>query len=240
MANPFHYALKAINQTGNMLFSPPLGGGFNQFRNHGPRNQRKVALTFDDGPSRPCSEQLLDVLGELDVKCTWFCTGVNVQYHPDLVLRGFKEGHAIGNHSMAHRRKEVFEPIGGDHIDRCEAEIRSVIGRTPRLYRPPWGWLTPWEGHRLISRGYTIVGWDVYTLDWQFPERDGHWIADGARRDSRPGSILLFHDAVAGVSMVEKKETIRAVKRLVPALRADGYEFVTAAELLNVPAYAPA
>jgi peptidoglycan/xylan/chitin deacetylase (PgdA/CDA1 family) len=237
--NPLQVALKVVNKTGNLLLSPPIGGGSGHFRNHGPRNQRKIALTFDDGPSKPCTDGLLDAMGELNVKGTFFCTGVNVTYHPDLLLRTFQEGHAVGNHSMAHRRKEVIEPIGGEHIDLCAEEMSKVIGCWPRLYRPPWGWLTPWEGQRLTKRGYTIIGWDVYTLDWQLPERDGHWIADGARRKTQNGSILLFHDAIAGIKFCGKKETIRAIQRIVPALRADGYEFVTIPELLNVPAYGP-
>jgi peptidoglycan/xylan/chitin deacetylase (PgdA/CDA1 family) len=64
-------------------------------------------------------------------------------------------------------------------------------------------------------------------------------MAEDARRKTRPGSIILFHDANAGVKIWDKKQTIRAIQHLVPALRSDGYELVTVPELLNIPAYAP-
>lgn len=225
-----------IDRLGTRLLSPPHGGA-GYYRNHGPRDRRRVAITFDDGPSRPASEALLDAMEELAVVGTFFWVGVNMTWHPDLIARADRAGHVIGNHSMHHSRKAGLKPTGGAHIDDAATELAAVLGRQPRLYRPPWGWLTPWEGRRLSRRGYTIVGWDVYTLDWQWPEPDGRWMAEQARREVQPGSIILFHDGNAGVREWDKKETIRAVRHLVPALRADGYELVTAAELLGVAAY---
>ena len=81
--NPITHAL---NRTGTTLLSPPLGG-FGYYRNPGPRDARKIALTFDDGPSEPCTTALLDAMGELDVKGTLFCVGVNAQWHPEVVAR---------------------------------------------------------------------------------------------------------------------------------------------------------
>jgi peptidoglycan/xylan/chitin deacetylase (PgdA/CDA1 family) len=140
---------------------------------------------------------------------------------------------------MMHSRLSGLKLHDDGHIDESARLLGRIIGRAPRLYRPPWGWLTPWEGQRLIARGYTIVGWDVYTLDWRMPEPDGRLVAAKAHQDARPGSIILFHDAASGARHFDKKETIRAVRHLVPALRADGYEFVTVSDLLGVPAYAP-
>lgn len=68
-------AAKIIDTTGNLTLSPPYGG-FGFFHNHGPRDQRKVALTFDDGPNKPSTEILLDTLGELGVPATFFCVGI--------------------------------------------------------------------------------------------------------------------------------------------------------------------
>jgi peptidoglycan/xylan/chitin deacetylase (PgdA/CDA1 family) len=227
----------AVDRVGTRFLSPPNGGsGF--YRNHGSRQERKIALTFDDGPSRPCTEVLLDALGEVNAPATFFVVGENAIWHPDLIQRAYDEGHEIGNHSMHHSRKAGLLLTGGAHIDENARQIAEVIGREPRLYRPPWGWLTPWEGRRLHQRGYTIVGWDVYTLDWHWPEEDGIEIAEKARLETQPGSILLFHDANAGVKIWDKKETVRAIKQIVPALRADGYDFVTASDILQVSPYA--
>ncbi len=238
MLNPKRAVIQTADRVGTALLAPPLGG-LGTFRHHGPRTDRRVALTFDDGPSRPATEALLDAFGELGVPATFFVVGVNAEWHPDLIARAHAEGHDIGNHSWEHSRKAGLVPGDGAHIDAAADLIAGIIGRRPRLYRPPWGWLTPWEAQRLRRRGYAVVGWDVYTLDWHWPEEDGVLIAEKARRETRPGSILLFHDANAGVKVWDKKETIRAIKHLVPALQSDGYEFVTASDLLGVPAYWP-
>jgi peptidoglycan-N-acetylglucosamine deacetylase len=236
--NPRHLAAKGLDITLTTLLSPPYGG-VGYFHNHGPRDKRKIALTFDDGPSLNSTEVLLDAMGELGVKGTFFCVGDNVAMNPDLTLRMYKEGHIIGNHSIKHRRMGSLNFTKGDHIDESASIITQVLGREPRLYRPPWGWLTPWEGRRLHQRGYTIIGWDVYTLDWCIPEKDGLQIAEKARLDTKPGSFLLFHDAYPSKRTWEKRVTVQAIKKLVPVLQADGYEFVTVPELLNVAAYAP-
>jgi peptidoglycan/xylan/chitin deacetylase (PgdA/CDA1 family) len=235
--SPKRLAAQVFDKTGTLLLSPPYGG-FGYFINHGPRTERKIALTFDDGPSRPCTEALIDAMGELDVKGTFFCVGVNVRWHPELLLRMYNEGHVIGNHSGWHSRKSGLK-LGPDdgHIADGARAIAEVLGVHPRLYRPPWGWLTPWEGQRLTQAGYSVIGWDVYTLDWKWPEPDGRAVAEDACRKTQPGSILLFHDANAGVRIWDKKETVRAIQHIVPALRAEGYEFVTIPELLKIPAY---
>jgi peptidoglycan/xylan/chitin deacetylase (PgdA/CDA1 family) len=151
----------------------------------------------------------------------------------------YETGHVVANHSMEHRRGGALYLSGGSHIDDSEREIVEVLGRRPRLYRPPWGWLTPWEGQRLLQRGYAVIGWDVYTLDWKVPEVDGGTLADGIYRDVKPGSIILMHDSNGIIPVSNKIEMTRAVQQLVPRLRADGYEFVTVPELLGMPAYIP-
>ncbi|NTU77949.1 MAG: polysaccharide deacetylase family protein [Chloroflexales bacterium] len=237
MLNLNTLARTLFDKTGIFFLTPPIGG-LGNYRNHGPRTQRKIALTFDEGPSRPCTEELVAVMDEMNVKGTFFCVGYNVSVHPDLTRRMFDTGHVIGNNSQFHYRSGSLKPGGdGQHIDESERIIREVIGCRPRLYRPPWGWLTPWESARLAQRGYAIIGWDVRTIDWQTPEPDGLQVAEKAIKDTQPGSILLFHDGVAMQSSWNKRETTRAIRHMIPALRAQGYEFVTVPELLDIPAY---
>lgn len=228
---------KTIDQVGNVLLSPPYGG-FGYYYNHGPRTRRAVAFTFDDGPSRPCTEWLLDTLGELGVKATFFCVGLSVQWHPEVVQRAFAEGHVIGNHSMMHSRKAGLMLRGGAHIDEATNAIAQVIGLRPRLYRPPWGWLTPWEGQRLHQRGYAVIGWDIYPDDWKVPEVPAERLVAQIKPLIKPGSIILMHDSVSNQIRWEKTETARAVRLLTPWLRDEGYEIVTIPDLLGLPAYA--
>lgn len=228
-----------FDKVGTKLLSPP-SRAFGYFTNHGPRNKRQVALTFDDGPSRPCTAELLDTLGELQVPATFFCLGVNAQFHPDLLWRIYEEGHLVGNHSSQHSRKTGLQ-LGNDirHIKDAERTISNILKVRPKFYRPPWGWLTPWEGKRLKQAGYQVIGWDVYTLDWQLPEVSAQRLADDAYRDTRPGSIICFHDAKPWEHIWYKSETNKAVRLLVPRLRAEGYEFVTVAQMLGTTPYRP-
>ena len=220
------------------LLSQPLGGR-RHYVNHGPRDRKRVALTFDDGPCRGSTELLLDALGELGVPGTFFCVGENVRMNPQILERLDREGHVAGSHSQRHSRGAGLSVRDTEHILASEAEITQVLGRRPALYRPPWGWLTPWEGRRLQRLGYTVIGWDVYTLDWKIPEPDADEVAQAAIDDTEPGSIYCFHDAFPLVDEWEKQVTAAAVRSLVPAVRDLGYEFVTVDDLLGVDAYLP-
>lgn len=231
-------AYKAGDAVGNQFLKPPRTG-FGSYVNHGPRDRRAIALTFDDGPSLGSTEQLLDVLGELNAPATFFCVGENVRANPDLVRRELDEGHSVGGHSERHARGAALSLTRTSHIEEGEAAIVETTGFRPTLYRPPWGWLTPWEARRLHQRGYTIVGWDVYTIDWQIPEPPAGRVTDGIVRDTQPGSIICMHDAFPLEDRWEKRVTSETVARIVPRLRDAGFEFVTVDNLLGVPAHRP-
>ncbi len=225
-----------VDHAGNALLRPPLGG-LGRVWTHGPRERRRVALTYDDGPNAPSTHDILDVLRAGGVPATFFCVGVNAERHPDVVRRIADEGHTVGSHSMRHSRAAGLHPREGAHIDECSRVLSGLLGRRPRLYRAPWGWLTPWEMRRLLSRGLSVIGWDVYTHDWRTPPPDGDVIAAGVARDVRPGSIILLHDGIAGVETAERPQTARATECAISRLRAEGYEFVTVPELLGLEAY---
>ena len=227
-----------VDHAGNVLLRPPVGG-LGQVWTHGPRHTKRVALTYDDGPNAPSTHDVLDVLAAQNVPATFFCVGVNASRHPAIVLRVHAEGHIIGNHSMHHSRLAGLHPREDAHIDDCTTTLSDILGVRPRLYRAPWGWLTPWETRRLRRRRFSPIGWDVYTHDWQTPPPDGSEIAAGIERDARPGSIILLHDGIAGVQTAEKPQTARATERAIIRLRARGYEFVTVSEMLGLEPYAP-
>jgi len=227
---------RIVDEVGNTLLQPPIGG-LGRVHVHGPRSRRRIALTFDDGPNAPSTSDVLDVLAAHGVKATFFCVGVNAVRFPRLVERAYTEGHTIGNHSMYHSRKAGLLWKEDAHIDACTQALTDILNVTPRLYRAPWGWVTPWETRRLRARRLDIIGWDVYTYDWQVSPPPGDEIAAGVRRDARPGSIVLFHDGIAGVHTAEKPQTARAVERTISTLRDAKFDFVTIPDLLSIEAY---
>lgn len=204
---------------------------------HGSRARKLVALTFDDGPVRGGTEEVLDALAEHGVHATFFCIGANALQHPELIRRAAAAGHVIGAHSMHHSRLATVSPTDTAHIDDCVDALRGVLGRAPALYRPPWGWLTPWEMRRLRQRGLAAIRWDVETADWRLPCPGGETLCAEALPRVYPGSILVFHDGASHAERHEKPQTVAALRRLIPELRAHGYRFVTIPELLSIPAY---
>jgi peptidoglycan/xylan/chitin deacetylase (PgdA/CDA1 family) len=240
--------VRRVNPTFKRLASPaldPLGYALLMSRaadlglahRHGLRTAPRVALTFDDGPVLGGTEVVLDALGELGVPGTFFCIGANALLHPEIIRRADAAGHVIGAHSMHHGRIQAVSLTDTAHIDECLAVLREVLGRTPALYRPPWGWLTPWEALRLRQRGLAIIRWDVETLDSERPCPPGDAMAAWTLPRVRPGTIIVFHDGFTHADRYEKPETVRALRLLVPELKARGYTFVTVPELLGIPAY---
>ncbi len=226
-----------FDRTGNVLLQPPARTAFGRVPTRVDGEDRRVALTFDDGPSEPATGRVLDALASVDAPATFFCVGEMVTWYPETVRRAYDEGHVIASHSMWHSRMQSLSFLHTEHIDAAQTEIESVIGRRPRLYRPPWGWTVAWEVWRLKKRGMAVVGWDVYPDDWTLPEQPAETTVGQVMRDVRAGSIVLMHDATSGVRNSEKRSTAEAVLDIVEQIRDRGLEIVPVHELLGVSPY---
>ncbi len=198
----------------------------------GSADERKVALTFDDGPDDKYTEQVLDVLREYNVPGTFFLLGNRVVEHTEVVDRIYREGHVIGNHSWSHPNlsKESEGRIYNEMV-LTDMIIESVIGKKPALVRPPYGAVTKENVEQLRDMNYKIINWNVDSVDWR--DRDVDQILINTLPDVKPGSIILFHSA-GGES---RAATVDALKEIIYTLRVQGYEFVTVDQLLSVPAY---
>lgn len=225
-----------LDVVGNSVLTTPVGD-LGVAHRHGPRDRKAIALTFDDGPVPGGTEDVLHVLDEYNVPGTFFVLGVNVLMHPDIVRRAFRAGHTIGAHSMNHSRIATVSLSDTTHLDACVEAIEGVLGRRTALYRPPWGWMTPWEVHRLRSRGLELIRWDVETPDSLVPCPPGAEMFTWTLPRIRPGSIVVCHDGMVQSEHHEKPETVRLLRMLIPALRDQGYTFVSVPDLLNIHAY---
>ncbi len=187
----------------------------------------RVALTFDDGPSLPFTEEILDLLGREQVPATFFVIGHTARACPRLLERMLVDGHAIGNHTMHHRHPLACLPASGiNDIRLGVTEIESMTGVRPRWFRPPWGifWI-PWLIDAVYKYGLSPVLWDVEALDFLRPRAEV--IADRIIRRVRPGSVVLLHDGGG-----DRSETVVALPMIVSSLRKLGYHFVTLDGLL--------
>jgi peptidoglycan/xylan/chitin deacetylase (PgdA/CDA1 family) len=194
---------------------------------HGDRAHRSVALTFDDGPHPVHTHQLLDTLAELRVPATFFVVGRDVDANPAVVARIARDGHELGNHTYRHRYLPLARSRSVEHELRAtDHAIARAAGVTPRIARPPWGGRSPRNVrvfHRLRKR---VVLWDVNSFDWKGkPARE---VVRRVLARVRAGSIILMHEARDG-----GETTIEAVRMLVPALRARGFELVTVSRAIG-------
>lgn len=192
---------------------------------HGSRDQRTVALTFDDGPDPLRTPALLDALAELAAPATFFVLGQKVTDAPALTARIAREGHELGNHTYRH----PYLPLSRSRsvaaeLTETDTAIERAAGVVPAIARPPYGGRSP-RNVRVFERlAKRLVLWDVNSFDWR--GKTAAEIAERVVARTRPGSIILMHEARDGGEI-----TIEAVRLIVPALRARGFELTTVSEL---------
>jgi len=151
-----------------------------------------VALTFDDGPHRESTGPLLDVLGAAGALATFFTIGSHARRHPDLVEAVHDAGMWIGNHTWSHPRLTALNAAEARReIASAQAVTRRITGRTPALFRPPYGDTDAAVRAHIAGLGLTEVLWSVDTMDWNDASADDIVRAASA---ARPGDIILMHD----------------------------------------------
>jgi Predicted xylanase/chitin deacetylase len=198
----------------------------------GSAQDRAVALTFDDGPDEHWTPRILDILKEKNVKATFFVIGQQVQKHPDVLRRIYTEGHVVGDHTFDHADLTKLTPERVDQeIEECATVIRTVIGRTPKLVRPPFGFHNAMVDNTVYARNRVIILWSLDTEDWT--GLDAAAIKARVLPKMRNGYIILQHSGVNP----KLGGSVQALPDIIEGLRAQGYTFVTVAELLDTPPY---
>ncbi|MGA8534527.1 MAG: polysaccharide deacetylase family protein [Candidatus Tumulicola sp.] len=220
---------------GNQLFGKTLVSG--------PKNQRVVALTYDDGPNPPYTNAILEVLRGERVHATFFVVGQAVQAYPQVVRREYDDGNAIGNHTWSHGHLVLYDAASlKETLQRTDQAIYAATGKHTRIMRPPYGgrdWLVLGEVRRL---GYTPVMWSVpLAKDWEYPP--GPLIATRVLRYVGDGSIIDLHDGNRGIicarqhvaaHVCDRSADVVATRLIVESLKRRGYRFVTIPELLQM------
>jgi peptidoglycan/xylan/chitin deacetylase (PgdA/CDA1 family) len=181
-----------------------------------PAARRRIALTFDDGPSES-TPALLKILARHNAKATFFVCGHNAQRLPAVLQAIEDDGHEIGNHTWSHLRLDfTSRATMRDELSRTQAIIGEITGVAPRLFRAPYG--VRWPGLGAVQRelGLTGVMWTAIGLDWKLP-------ADAITRRllsaSGDGSILCLHDGRVLAERPDIRPTLNAVSELLPVLK---------------------
>ncbi len=156
-----------------------------------PGSEKKIFLTFDDGPIPGLTEWVIQVLSEYEIKATFFCVGENIKKHPEQFSKLLEAGHSIGNHTYHHlngRKVSTEEYL--DDVLLCDKTLDTQNISTD-LFRPPYGRLKTSQRNSLKDK--RIVMWDVLSKDYAASLKPEN-ILQGTIKATQPGSIVVFHD----------------------------------------------
>jgi peptidoglycan-N-acetylglucosamine deacetylase len=161
-----------------------------------PTRNQEVIFTFDDGPNPATTPKLLDILRQHEIKATFFVVGerLETQLARDIMLRAYKEGHHIGNHTYTHTDLRTLPTDRvREELNKTQLFIDACGPKTYKLMRPPYGALNRAVRAILHDMGYTVVLWNVDTLDWKL--RSSAWVDHGWDQiNARQHSLVLMHD----------------------------------------------
>ncbi len=164
-----------------------------------PKGEKKIYITFDDGPHPAITPQVLEILKRFDAKATFFCVGDNVRKYKTTFNMIASEGHSIGGHTYNHEKG--WNTRTKNYIDSVN-DTQELIKSS--LFRPPHGRIKSSQIRRL-KNNYKLVAWSVISYDWDkslSPED----CFNNVIKNAGDGSIVVFHDSE------------KAVKNMIPAL----------------------
>ncbi|MFC9852330.1 polysaccharide deacetylase family protein [Streptomyces prasinus] len=197
---------------------------------------RRLVLTFDDGPDPVWTPRVLDVLKKHDAHAVFFVTGTMASRYPDLVQRMVDEGHELGLHTFNHPDLSLQSKKRIDwELSQNQLALTGAAGVRTSIFRPPYSSFSAamdnksWPVTEYIgSRGYITVVNNTDSEDWQRPGVDE--IIRRATPENGEGAIVLMHDSGG-----DRSQTVEALDRMLPDLKKDGYAFHNLTEALDAP-----
>jgi peptidoglycan/xylan/chitin deacetylase (PgdA/CDA1 family) len=214
--------------------------------------EKHIALSFDDGPNPPFTEELLDVLEAEGVSATFFMTGQHVVAHPETARRVLAAGHPIGNHGFSEERLAGMSPTRvRESLDLTDRALRKIGVSGPIDVRAaglavgyPGAWVYRRTGRRHIGGTASGADWTREPIEptppcpfWfpadSCPTQDPDLITDRVLAGVAPGGIIVLHDGHDAFDGADRAGTVEATQRVISRLKAEGYRFVTVQEALR-------
>jgi peptidoglycan/xylan/chitin deacetylase (PgdA/CDA1 family) len=157
--------------------------------------EKKIYLTFDDGPIPEVTEWVLDNLALFNAKGTFFCVGENIIKHPEILKKIINDGHLVANHTQNHLKGWKTEnDLYLNNFHLCEKSIESIKKEKSNLFRPPYGQLKRKQADEIL-RTHKILMWSVLIKDYDGTFNEVQCL-ENAIKKTRNGSIVLFHDSL--------------------------------------------
>ncbi len=158
---------------------------------------KRLFLTFDDGPNPETTPIILDILQRYSAKATFFCVGDNIRKHPKEFKSILDKGHQVGSHTFNH--------LSGWTTSNTEyyRNVRKAAAmvKTP-FFRPPYGRITPNQS-KFLSKYYRIVMWDVLSGDFDSTVSAEHCYHNVVK-NTRNGSVVVFHDSLKSIQVLKE------------------------------------
>ena len=189
------------------------------------RSGKTIYLTFDDGPSDRVTPKILDVLKEENLKATFFIIGKNAETRKYLIKREIEEGHTVAVHTYSHEYKNIYASPDKllEDIDKCNAVIKEISGKTSTLYRFPGGsyGLSTSLINAVTEHGMRYIDWNASTRDAEFvnPKPAQLVKASVTTPSNSDFIVLLAHDSTT------KTATAEALKDIIKYYRNLDYTF---------------
>ena len=190
----------------------------------GPKDEKILYLTFDDGPVPGVTPWVLEQLKVFNAKASFFCIGDNVEKHPEIFRQIIQEGHAVGNHTHNHLNGwktsvEAYLQNSRKAQEVIDQNLPQGKGIENPLFRPPYGKIRNVQAKKLQQEGFRIVMWSIVSLDYDRqipPEKCLHNIL----KNAGPGSIIVFHD-----SLKAENNLRRVLPQVLEHYKNKGYSF---------------
>jgi len=194
-----------------------------------PTGEKRIAITFDDGPHPVHTAEILEMCARKNIRATFFVVGRRVRKYPEIAARIAGEGHDIGNHTDRHVPLSLFPPsmIRRELAVTHDLVVRAA-GKAPALFRPPMGWFNGLVVREAVRMGYRPV---IGSIDPHASRNPGaEEIAAHVLSRIEPGAIIILHDGGWKIG-ADRSQTVRAADRITSELLDQGYAFQTLSEL---------
>ena len=187
-----------------------------------------LSLTFDDGPDKKYTVELLDLLKKYNIKVTFFVVAKFAKENCEIIKRMEEEGHTIGLHSLEHKNALLNGPLYTSNDFKESLNIMRKLNINIKFFRPPWGHLNLLTIINLKKYNLKLVLWDVIIGDWKANITSDE-ISNRLIMKSKNKSIICLHDG-RGENEAPRR-TIEALEKTIPIWIEEGYEFLKVGEL---------
>lgn len=163
---------------------------------------------------------MLQVLQNHNVKCTFFVGGSWAAKYPELLKKIVDDGHEIGNHGYNHKQhSKLTYQQNVDEISACNKIVFSYIAATPKLFMPPSGDFGDNTVQSAKDCDMKMIMWSRDTIDWRDKNED--LIYERCTKNIRSGELILMHPTLCTKNVLEK---------VICTLQDSGFKLVTVSE----------